>query len=191
MRPDHARILAAINRNFAEANNAILKLTAHDSLKKVGFTYSGMNFFAIADQALFNDMIASAIRIFDEHKEAGSIWYVIRCHEAATHRAAKICGIDMHEMRSIVPKLRHVRDKTHFHIDKRTVENPSLVWRHADISGEEFIKALRDAARLLAKVKQDVYGGELDELTPYDGSDVRQIIDAYTAAVETAHPSEG
>ena len=190
MRPDNARIMAAINRNFAEANNAILKLTAHNSLNKAGFTYTGMSFFVIADQALFNDMIASAIRIFDDHKEAGSIWYIIRCHEAAAQKAAQACGVNIGEMRMIVPKLHHIRDKTHFHIDKRAVENPSLVWSHADISGDEFTKALRDAALLLAKIKQDVYGGELDKLTPYDGSDVKQIIDAYTASRETTRPSQ-
>jgi len=48
-------------------------------------------------------------------------------NEAAAHRAARACGIDMDELRSIVPKLRHIRDKTHFHIDKRTVEDPAMV----------------------------------------------------------------
>ena len=184
MRPHNARILAAINRNFAEANDAILKLTAHDSLHRAGFNPTGVSFLAIADQALFNDMIAGAIRIFDEHKEAGSLWYIIRCHEAVAHAAARSCGIDMDEMRTIVPKLRHVRDKTHFHIDKRNVENPALVWSHADISIDEFTKALRNAAVLLAKIKQDIYGGKMDVLTPYEGSDVRRMVDAFAASTE-------
>ena len=178
MRPDSVRIMAAINRNFAEANDAILKFIAYNSLNETGIDVTGINFFAIANQALFNDMIASAIRIFDEHKEAGSLWYIIRCHGAAAHKSASSCGIDMNEMRSIVPKLRHIRDKTHFHIDKRTVENPALVWSHADISADEFIKALRNAALLLATIKHDVYGGEMARQASYDGSDVRRIIDA-------------
>lgn len=190
MRPHNARILAAINRNFAEANDAILKLTAHDSLHRAGFSPTGVSFLAIADQALFNDMIASAIRIFDEHKEAGSLWYIIRCHEAVALAAARSCAIDMDEMRTIVPKLRHVRDKTHFHIDKRNVENPALVWSHADISIDEFTKALRNAAALLAKIKQDIYGGKMDVLTWYDGSDVRRMVDGFAASTEAARRHE-
>src|SRR5437773_1886848 len=185
MKPDEARILAAINRNFAEANNAILKLTAYNSLNKAGFNDTGISFFVIADQALYNDMIASAIRIFDDHKEAASLWYIIRCNVPAAQKAAKACGIDIDEIKRIVPKLRHIRDKAHFHIDRRTVENPSLVWSDADISGDELTNALHNTALLLAKIKQDVYGGEMDKPTPYDGSDVKQIIDAYIASTRT------
>lgn len=182
MKPDESRILAAINRSFAEANNAILKLTAYNSLHKVRFSYTGMSFFAIASQALYNDMIASAIRIFDDHKEAGSLWYIIRCNEPAAKKAAMACGIKIDELKAFALKLRHIRDKTHFHIDRRALENPSLVWSEAGISGDEFTNALHNAALLLAKIKLDVYGGELDKVTPYDGSDVKQIIDAYSDA---------
>lgn len=181
MRPDDARLLAAINRSFAEADNAILKLTAYNCLSEAGCIHTGTSFFAIAKQALYNDMIASAIRIFDDHKEAGSLWYIIRCNQPAANKAAAACCINMDDLKAIVPRLRHIRDKTHFHIDKRTVENPSLVWREADISGQEFTTVLHNAARLLAKIKQDVFGAEMEQLTSYDGSDVQHIIDAYTA----------
>ena len=182
MEPNDARIQAALRRNFAEANNAILKLTAHNELCASGFSYTGMSFFAIADQALFNDMFASAIRIFDDHKEVGSLWYIIRSHEQIAHKAADACGISIDKLREIIPKLRHIRDKTHFHIDRRSVEQPSLVWEVANITGDELTNALRDAAALLATIKQEAYGGELDKLTSYDGSDVREIIDAFSAA---------
>jgi len=181
MRPADARFLAAINRNFAEANNAILKLTAYNCLNEAKFIYTGTSFFVIAHQALYNDMIANAIRIFDDHKEAGSLWYIIRCNEHAAKKAAEACGINIDDLKAIAPKLRHIRDKTHFHIDRRTVENPSLVWIDANISGHEFTNALHNAALLLAKIKQDVFGVEMDKLTPYDGSDVKHIIDAYAA----------
>lgn len=182
MKPDDARILAALNRNFAEADNAILKLTACNSLSASGFSRAGTNFFGIAGQALYNDMVASAIRIFDDHKEAGSLWYIIRCCGPSARRAEKDYGVSIDALKKIVPRLRYLRDKTHFHIDRRTVESPALVWSRVDISAEEFADALRDAALLLAKIKQDVYGGEMDTLTPYDGSDVKKIVDAYAAS---------
>ena len=103
-------------------------------------------------------------------------------NEAAAHRAARTCGIDMDELRRIVPKLRHIRDKTHFHIDKRTVENPVMVWSDANLSRGELTKALRNAALLLV----NVYGENGDALTPYDGADVSMIVDACAEAARRA-----
>ena len=124
----------------------------------------------------------NAIRIFDDHKEAGSLWYIIRCNPHATENAAKACHINIDDLKAIAPKLRHIRDKTHFHIDRRTVGNPSLVWTDANISNRAFTNALHNVALLLAKIKQDVFRAAMDNQTPYDGSDVMQIIDAYAAA---------
>lgn len=184
------RLRAALKRNFAEVNNAILKRTAYNELCTAGFTYTGMSFFVIADQALFNDMIASAIRVFDDHKDVSSLWYVIRCNEAVAQRAATQCGVNIEKLREIVPKLRHIRDKTHFHIDRKAVEAPKEVWKDADLSGNELTKALYDAAALIAKIKQETYGGELQPLVPYDGSDVHEIVKAYMTFRETKNKDQ-
>jgi hypothetical protein len=184
MRPRHARVLAAIDRNFAEADDALLKLTAYAHLNAAEIEHAGMMFFVLARQALFNDMIAGAIRIFDDHKEAGSLWYIIRCHEAAVQGVAQDCGVDLEELKAMVPKLRHIRDKTHFHIDRRTLEDPSSVWRQAGISLEEFTRALHNVATLLASLKQTVYQGKRNALTCYDGADVKLIVAAALNAME-------
>ena len=175
------RLRAALKRNFAEVNNAILKRTAYNQLCTAGFNYTGMSFFVIADQALFNDMIASAILVFDDHKDVSSLWYIIRSNEAAAKKAAAACGINIEKLREIVPKLRRIRDKTHFHIDRKAVEAPKEVWKSADISGDELTDALYGAAKLITQIKKEIFGGDLEELTPYDGSDVHEIVKAYMA----------
>lgn len=179
--PD-ARLRGAIKRVFAEANKALLKRTAYNSLCTAGFTYTGISFFAIAEQALYNDLIASAIRIFDDHKDVASLWYIIRCQEGVAKTAAAKCGVNLDELRAIVPKLKHVRDKTHFHIDRKGVEQPREVWKTANITGGELTNALNDAAKLVAQIKKELFEGNLDVSTPYDGSDIKEIIDAYTKA---------
>lgn len=183
MRPDELRVLAAIRRNFEEADQAILKLTAYRALSgapALGNGVNGMNggadFFAIAERALYNDAVASVIRIFDDHKEAGSFWYVIRCCADAALVAAKACDISIDNLRSIAPRLQFVRNRTHFHIDKRALDNPSGVWAEAGLSVDEMDAALRAAARLLAQLKRDRYGGRLESLTPYDAADIADII---------------
>lgn len=173
------RLRAALKRNFAEVNNAILKRTAYNKLCSAGFNYTGMSFFVIAQQALFNDMVANAIRVFDDHKDVSSLWYIIRCNEGIAKKAATACGINIEKLRAIVPKLRHIRDKTHFHIDRKAVEAPKDVWKDAGVSGNELTDALYGAATLLAHIKKETFGGEIEKLTPYDGSDVQAIVKAY------------
>jgi len=107
-------------------------------------------------------------------------------NEAAARRAARACGIDMDELQRIVPKLRHIRDKTHFHIDKRTVEDPAMVWSDANLSRGELTKALRNAAVLLANIRNHVHGENGDVLTRYDGADVSMIVDACAEAARRA-----
>jgi hypothetical protein len=175
------RLKAALKRTSAELNNAILKRTAYNQLCKAGFTYTGTSFFEITGQALFNDMMAGAIRVFDDHKDVTSIWYIIRCNEGAAKKAAAACGISIASLRAIVPKLRQIRDKTHFHIDREAVEAPQEVWKRAGISGNELTDALYGAATLIAHIKREIYGGELEKPTPYDGSDVHEIVKAYMA----------
>jgi hypothetical protein len=71
-----------IQRNLHELNNAILKIIAHDELVKQDITYTGMSFFVIARDALYNDIFTHTIRVMDEHKDARSFWYLLRCEEA-------------------------------------------------------------------------------------------------------------
>lgn len=187
MTHDSSTLQAAIGRNLAELNNAILKLTARDELVRQNLTYARMSFFVVAEQALYNDMIAHAIRVLDEHRDAMSFWYVLRCNEAAVKRNAKIANLDVEELRVLSSKLRLVREKTHFHIDRMSVKAPKSVWKEADITGSVFTQALRAMASTLAHTKKELFGGELETVTEYDGSDVPKIVKAFEAAHGPVH----
>lgn len=178
MRPDDSRVLAAIRRNFEEADQAILKLTAYRALNHAQLAGNGVNFLVLAGNALLNDALASAIRIFDDHKEAGSFWYVIRCCAGADLAAAKACNVNIADLKSIAPRLQFVRNRTHFHIDRRALDMPPGVWDQARLSIDELAAALESAARLLAQLRQDLYGGGLEGLTPYDAADIAGIVAA-------------
>lgn len=181
MRPSRTRVRAALERNLAETHDAILMFTASHALGRADAADLSEGFFAIARQALFNDMIASAMRVFDDHKEAGSLWYIVRCHPQIARRAADEHRIDIGALHRVVPKLGHIRDKTHFHIDRREVERTERVWQEADLSAGELIGALHDAAVLLAAIRQLLEGGPLAQLPSYDGSDVEEIVEALKA----------
>lgn len=180
---DTTRLQAAVQRAFAEANNAILKLVAYNALCRADITYAGMSFFVIASQALYNDMIAHAMRALDEHRDAASFWYVKRCNEQVTAAAASAAGVDLSTLESTSTKLRHIREKTHFHVDRRAVLNPSQVWQAAGVTGDEFSDSLHAITSVMSGVAAGLFGGEPLVVTEYDGSDVERIVKAY----ETIH----
>ena len=184
---DTTTLEAAIERNIAELNNAILKLTARDELVKQKLTYARMSFFVVAEHALYNDMLAHAIRVLDEHRDAMSFWYVLRSNEAAVKKSANIAGLDLDKLKILSGKLRLVREKTQFHIDRKAVRNPKSVWQEADITGIVFAEALRAMAATLGHTRQQLFGGELAQVTEYDGSDVSKIVKAYEALYGPVH----
>jgi hypothetical protein len=186
-RPDPTRLLSAIERNFAEISNALLKITAHDQLCRTEITYCGPSFFLIAMDALVNDAFAHAIRVLDKHENAASFWYVLNCEEQVVRMAAQEAGVDVDQLHELSSKLKMVRDRTHFHIDRRTVVDPMAVWKEANIAGNTLMNHLKGMADTLAQTKQALIGGELSSITPYDGSDVPMIVSAYEQCYGPVH----
>lgn len=92
---------------------------------------------------------------------------------------AKLCaqhGILLGHVGSIVKKkrLRLIRDKTLFHLDKRGVKYPRGVWKEAALTGKELQDAFDASLRLLCLLHKVIRGAEY--LLPYyDGSDATKI----------------
>ena len=177
--PATSPLQSALDRNFAEVNNAILKLTAYNELARQDITYARMSFFEIAHQALHYDMIAHAMKILDTHPNARGLAYIRKANNAAVIRAAKKCNIDLEEIDVLAVKLKHVRDKTQFHIDADTLKDSKAVWKTADISGDLFVRSLKSLAALLSEIHFALFGGERLEVTEYDGSDIPKIVKAF------------
>jgi len=181
------KLLAAIERNFAEVNNALLKLTAYNVLSRQKIVYSGMSFFVIAQQALYYDMISHAMKILDTHASAKGFYYIKKVNSAAVVHAAKTRGVDLLELDTLSSKLKHVRDKTQFHIDAVALTDSAGVWADADIKGDLFVRSLNNIAALLSKLKTDLFQGVALEVTAYDGSDIPKIITAFEVLHDTTH----
>lgn len=185
--PDPARLMSAIERNFAEVSNALLKITAHDQLCRTEITYCGPSFFLIAMDALVNDAFAHVIRVLDKHEDAASFWYILNCKQKVVRKAAKEAGVDVDELHELSSQLKIVRDRAHFHIDKKAVVDPEAVWKEANLTGIALINHLKGLADTLARTKKALIGGELSCFTAYDGSDVPKIISAYEHCYGPVH----
>jgi len=168
---------AALERNLAETSNAILKRRALIGLHSADSSH-GVDFFRVAAHALYNDLISHAARIFDRHPDAASFWYVVHCDEASARAQASTLGVGLDALGVLADKLKGVRDKTLFHIDKKTVENPKLVWSSAEIKGDVLGSGLDGAFRVLAGLHFKRHG-VARTLPDYDGSDAPKIIRAY------------
>jgi len=105
--------------------------------------------------ALFNDYIAHSIKVLEDRGNAASCWYLYRSRQDVFDAAAREFAIDLAKILAMTKKLKHVRDKTHFHIDRNGVLDPKVVWSDADINGKELadvvvlVWGLLNAARIL------------------------------------------
>ena len=86
--------------------------------------------------ALFNDYLAHCIKVLDLSRGTASFWYIRSVHSARVDGFATKSGFDVAEIREVSERLRHVRDKTHFHIDKTGVMDTRAIWRDAGITGK-------------------------------------------------------
>jgi hypothetical protein len=114
------------------------------------------------------------MRVFDRHSDAASFWYLRRCKQREVDTAAAAVWLPIVELESLSSSLKLVRDKTHFHIDKKAVFDPKAPWQQANIKGPEFVRPLQGAFDVLnhlhrARWRDDFW------LPDYDGSDASAI----------------
>lgn len=187
MNQDQTRLLAALSRTFAEISNATLKLIAYNALCKEKITFSGMSFFVIAQHALYNDMIAHAIRVLDEHRDVAAFWYIHKCHPRSVETGIVKAGLDIQAVRATSAKLRHIREKTHFHIDRATVHSSARVWQNAGVTGDEFSTMLKVIAEVLSDINVEILHGQPMHLTDYNGTDIPRLVGAFEKVYGKVH----
>jgi len=117
--------------------------------------------------ALFNDYIAHCIRVFERSGGAASFWYIYETNQKPLNEYARKHSIDIGTFESLVEKLKHVRDKTHFHIDREAVLEPRAVWTEAGLNGKDLAAAVDNAWGLLNAL-QEYLGRDPLDLPPFD-----------------------
>lgn len=162
----------AIERNLAELQRAILNRTTLLGLEDAdGISHL---FLKLAYDALFNDYIAHCIKVFEIGKQAASFWYIYRTNQKPIDACACREKISIQALEKISGQLRHIRDKTHFHIDTTGVLNAEAVWLGAGLSGKELSVAVDAAWRLLTDLQQSLSLPEVT-LPKYNRALVRRL----------------
>lgn len=164
----------ALNRVLNELRYAISMRNTHNVLVEAA-PHTSWGFFSFVEIALFNDMIAHAIKVLDQHKDVSSFWYLQKTNEKLVNKAIRAHNIDIGQIAKTAKSLKHIRDKTHFHIDKRAVTNVSEVWSEANISGEQFNYAIDSLWLILQQVYFEYVGSKYIQPI-YNGEEAAKIV---------------
>jgi hypothetical protein len=181
MEIDYSRYELALRRNLAELSNAILKRRALVGMHDANSVH-GLDFFRVASHALYNDILAHTMRAFDRSGQSAAFWYILKVDPPATALAAK--DIDLKRIEAISDRFKIIRDKTHFHIDRDSLANPSTLWSDAAITGDDLGYLLESGFHILSTLYHTRTGMRID-IPDYDGRDVIAIMKAY----KKCHPA--
>jgi hypothetical protein len=124
MEDQRDRFQAAVERVGAELQWAIIHRTSLQGISRVLGARS--YFLHSAYNAMFNDHIAHCIKVFDRNSQSGLI-------DRYLHQEKQ----SLKAIEYATDKLKQIRDKTHFHIDKDAVLDPKQVWSEAGLTGND------------------------------------------------------
>ena len=169
------RYIKALNRNLSELQKAILIRTTLLAIEK--HEYTARNFIRIIKDALYTAYIAHAIKVFDRNRESASYWYIVRVNSGSIDRVAKSLCISLDGLEAVSDKIKIIRDGTAFHIDKKSVIDPSVVWGEADLTGKDLSDAIDTVWSVLSKIQEE-QGGNVPSLLDYDLDEALQALEA-------------
>lgn len=167
------RYQKALQRNLNEIGRAILNRRAIIGLLKAE-TLHGIDFIRLSNWALFNDMIAHSIKVLEKRKGNASFWYIYCLKEKEINDLIKAEGINFDMIEATADSLLYIRDKTHFHIDRKAVEDPKKVWYDGDVSGNQLGAVLDDLFHILNQLHINEFDKPFD-FPEYDGTDATEI----------------
>lgn len=170
---------AALKRNLNELVIAKLELDACREIGDKLLLNFYDSFFTLAQDALFNDMVAHMIKVLDQNAQSATFWYIFRCKSKEVKEFIKKHEIDFMAIYDLTEKLKKIRNATHFHIDRKGVKDPKAVWSDADITYDE----LEENMESIYKILNHLHNKEFDfEFAIPKIDDLQYII---KAAVET------
>lgn len=168
------RYSRSLIRNLHELKFLISKRNAVNILV-VEIPEFGLSFFRYAYYSLKNDLIAHGIKILDKHIDSASFWYLYRCKKNRINKYLADKKFSIDEIEKLSQKLKTVRDKTHFHIDKDGVFDPDKIWEIAGITGNEFNLVFDFLWELLKNLHisqfSEPFRGHI-----YKGEDIKEIV---------------
>jgi hypothetical protein len=151
--PHRERFRKTVERLAGEVSNLLADQVALEELLGI----NAPPLIGVCFNALLGDRLARLIRILEEDKrnEVASFWYLLRCEP-------KKVGLTAHDeahLRHLATRLKLIRDRTFFHIDKDGVLDRPAIYGAAEITGNDIIRAIE----ILWTILRKLYSEELSD----------------------------
>ena len=160
-------------RNINDVGIAILERKTLSHLKGAGVR-AGINFFTIARAAMVRDMITRVIGVLDKERRRESFWYLYRCERPSVIAFANTKSYHLHTLDRLFSICRSVQDSARLRVDKQDSFDPDRIWSSANVTGEEFARALDQLWDILRHLYHKRFG-EAFPMPDYDGSDIAAL----------------
>lgn len=158
----------ALSRNLAELQKALLIRETLIGIEK--HRYTAKVFTRVISDALHNDYMSHAMKVFEQSSQASSFWYIYRTDARPIDKHAREVGYDIASLQAVTEKLKVIRNGTHFHIDSRGVLDPRAIWGDAALTGKELAAAIDFAWGSLGVIMVAA-GGSVPPLLDYNSED--------------------
>lgn len=173
----------AVFRNLNEVGEALYYLNSLVGMSEAK-KENNILFLRLASDALKNDMMSHLMRVLDKTKSTGSFWYIYKREEKAIKTIVEKHQIDFSLLERIAKKnLNHIRNKSHFHIDRSYAYNQQDVWKEAGVSSKEIKYVLESLLLILGALFKRITGIEFPGVE-YDGADAAAVVDISNTYIE-------
>jgi len=172
---DEKKYREALKRNYSEVTFAHHEYFAHTKMWQDSPTIYPNEFLGLCSMALFNDMIAHLIKVLECNSKALTFWNIRSRNRKRINEILKESGYDISFLKHMSKKLRDIRNRTHFHIDRENVSSPKDVWTKAKLKMPDIEKTIV----LLLEIFGCLYREQVSTSEPflsYDGKDAPKII---------------
>jgi hypothetical protein len=159
-----SRYEKALERNLAELQKVLLIRVTLQGIEM--HKHTARTFTRVIHDALRNDHISHAIKVFEQSKKAASFWYLYRTDQRPIDKYARQVGYSISTLQSVSDKLKAIRNGTHFHIDSAGVLAPKEIWAGAALTGKDLGAAIDFAWGALGSI-QTARGGSIPSLLDY------------------------
>ncbi|MGA2623211.1 MAG: hypothetical protein ABSF91_05095 [Bacteroidota bacterium] len=172
----------ALIRNLYELRRALSYRNAFTELLTIApnvsaFPEPGASIFTYSFFALHDAMFLHVMNVLDLHTRVASFFYLHKCNTKGIEDELVKNGLSLADINILADKLKGVRDKAHFHIDKKAVFNPSEVWYDADIEVDFFNHVTETLEKVLHSMFVSEFNREIDA-SIYGAEDIKAIIGA-------------
>ena len=139
-----------------------------------------IDFIEISRKALFHDMISHVVKVLDKDSRGATFWDIYSKFKQDIDSFMMGQEIRIKDIREFGKNLKHVWDKTHFHVDKKGVFDTRSIWIEANIKRVQLLEIMDFIYDILKHVYLKHFGVPF-YYPDYNGEEINKILEIANA----------